>query len=145
MDLLRIFYMSAPPNVTSEMCEELKISMSKHLVSASNSSRNKITFDKAITNITIVKRESLLGYKYNVKTDTLKIELYSPFDMTTFKKIFELYEIKIPYILRFMADKDIVGFCSNFFYYERSICQVEARLHHNDLIVREFKDEWATC
>lgn len=147
------FYMSAPPNVTPEMCEELKISMSKRLVSASSSSRNKITFDKAITNITIVKRESLLGYKYNVKTDALKIELYSPFDMTTFKKTFEheyqLYEIKIPYILRFMADKDIVG-CgwlsvpvSSIAKDQDTTCQIEARLHHSDLIVRGFENEWA--
>jgi DNA polymerase delta subunit 1 len=159
-------FASVPANTTftPEHCDALKDVLSKLLVERSHV-YSRIDRTRAVRDVRVVKREAIMSYKYNEKIDYLRIELFSPKYVPTLRTILEggfefahlgtihlpTFEANIPFVLRFMIDKNFSG-CSHLSLpagsdYEivtnTTHCQINTTIPYEQLEVLGFSGEWA--
>jgi DNA polymerase delta subunit 1 len=119
----------------------------------------KQTKKQGIRKIILVEKQNIYGYS-NQKKPFLQIFVSFPFHVTTLRKvlesgifikgkktIFQTFESNLPFILRFMCDKNIIG--GGWLVVKKyktssssSLCQLEIDVDEKDLIIHQPEGEW---
>jgi DNA polymerase delta subunit 1 len=121
------FYIPAPPEfVESEHGQQMLVALNAQMrqkLGNVDENRWDVKHDAMVVRLSVVERQSLMGFSGEAKQRFVKIELASPRYVPKLRKLLErglfeflgrqrsflCYEAAMPYTLRFMIDRGLVG------------------------------------